>query len=110
MRAAAAWFESRRERGSGNFWDAALLALEDPDVDTLWVLTDGVPTGGPRFCLELLVPLFVELNATRGVTIDTLLFGASGRVADHWRELAERTGGRLREVQLRPRAPLRDDG
>jgi hypothetical protein len=44
VREAAAWFEARRENGSGNFWDAAMLALTDPDVDTLVVLFDGAPT------------------------------------------------------------------
>ena len=112
VRAAAAWFENRRDRGSGNFWDAALLALEDPDVDTIWVLTDGVPTGGPRYCLELMVPLLVERNASRGVAFDSLLFRrlapchrALARAgAPHRRTLAQhrsRTGGRARRWGLR---------
>ncbi len=95
VREAARWFEACKENGSGNFWDAALLALEDPEVDTLVVLFDGAPTGGTRHRLELLVPLFLERNFARRVTLDLVLVDASKRLQRLWAELATGTGGRL---------------
>lgn len=100
VRMAAKWFEDRRENGSGNFWDAAMLALQDPEVDTLLVLFDGAPTGGHRHRLELLAPLFLEQNLGRGVTLDLVLVDASKKLQRLWGELAEATGGRTVSVSF----------
>lgn len=100
VREAAAWFEARHENGSGNFWDAALLALEDPEVDTLVVLFDGAPTGGTRHRLELIVPLFLERNQARRVAVDLILVDASRKLQRLWGGLADGTGGRLLSVSL----------
>lgn len=95
VREAARWFEACKENGSGNFWDAALLALEDPEVDTLVVLFDGAPTGGTRHRLELIVPLFLERNFARRVALDFVLVDGTKRLQRLWGELAAGTGGRL---------------
>jgi len=100
VRTAAAWFEARNENGSGNFWDAAMLALEDPEVDTLLVLFDGAPTGGHRHRLELITPLFLERNLGRGVTLDCVLVDASKKLQRLWGELAAATGGRTVSVSF----------
>ncbi|MDZ4774837.1 MAG: hypothetical protein SGI72_17070 [Planctomycetota bacterium] len=96
---AATWFEKRNERGSGNVFDAALLALEDPDVDTLVVLTDGVPTGGRRWNMDLMVELLVERNRFRQVAFDSLLVEAPKGNRRAWTELAARTGGRSLAIE-----------
>ena len=77
-----------------------MLALEDPAVDTLVVLTDGAPTGGRRYQLDLIVPLFLELNATRKVAVDSILVDAPVRLQRHWTALAEGTGGRSIAIEL----------
>jgi len=100
VKSAIRFFERCREQGSGNFWDAAMLALEDPEVDTLLVLTDGLPTGGRRYQLELIVPLFLELNATRQIAVDSILVDAPGKLRGHWAALAEGTGGRSIAIEL----------
>jgi len=100
IRGAIRFFERCREQGSGNFWDAAMLALEDPEVDTLLVLTDGLPTGGRRYQLELIVPLFLELNATRQVAVDSILVDAPKKLRGHWAALAAGTGGRSIAIEL----------
>ena len=100
VRAAAAWFEARRENGSGNLWDAALLALSDPEVDTLIVLFDGAPTGGPRHRLELMVPLFLERNLARRVAFDFVLVDGTKRLRRAWGELAEGSGGQVVSVSF----------
>jgi hypothetical protein len=100
VREATRWFEACRENGSGNFWDAALLALDDPEVDTLVVLFDGAPTGGRRHRLERVVPLFLERNFARRVTLDLVLVDASRKLQRLWGELAAGTGGRVVSVSF----------
>ena len=95
VREAASWFEACKESGSGNLWDAALLALADPEVDTLIVLFDGAPTGGTRHRLELLVPLLLERNFARRAAFDFVLVDGSRKLERAWGELASGTGGRL---------------
>jgi HEAT repeat protein len=100
VREAAGWFEALRENGSGNFWDAAMLALADPEVDTLIVLFDGAPTGGTRHRLELIAPLFLERNLARRVALDLVLVDASKKLQRLWGELAQGTGGRMVAVSF----------
>lgn len=97
---AASFFEQCRERGSGDFWEAALLALADDAVDTLVVLTDGVPTGGAYNRMELLARLFAERNLSRRVTLDALLIDPSPASLASWSRLCAGTGGRCTPVRL----------
>ncbi|MEW6073686.1 MAG: hypothetical protein AB1726_13970 [Planctomycetota bacterium] len=94
VRRAVDYFAECRAQGTGNVWDAFLLAIADPAVDTIVVLTDGVPTGGRRHRLELIVPLLEERNATRMVVVDSILAGAPRRIQAQWADLSARTGGR----------------
>ncbi len=94
------WFSRCREKGRGNFYDAARLAWLDPDVDTIVVLTDGVPTGGLHSDMDLIVPRLVELARIRPVIVDSILVDTPPGTVRRWRELSERTGGRLIEVDL----------
>ena len=101
VRAAVEWFVKCDERGTGDFHEAACKALEDPDVQTVVVFTDGVPTGGRRWRLELLVPDLLERVRFRKVSFGVLLVDAPFRLHRHWRELAERSGGNLVSVETR---------
>ncbi len=100
IQAAARFFEDTKDQGTGNFWDAATLALEDPEVDTLLVLFDGVPTGGQRYQPDLIVPLFLERNSTRQVVVDTILVDSAPRIQQPWKALSEATGGLSLAVDL----------
>jgi len=100
VRRALAWFERCTERGTGNFFDAALLALADPHVDTIVVLTDGAPTGGRRWKLELMMPLLVEANRYRKVVFDSIVVDAQPGLRKHWTWLAQATGGRSIAIEL----------
>lgn len=107
---AAKWFERRNQRGPGNVFDAIALALLDPEVDTLVVLTDGVPTGGRRWNMELMVELLVERNRFHQVAIDSILVDAPRGHRRTWAELAARTGGRsvaLETADLREKPSAR---
>lgn len=91
---ARAFFQRCNARGRGNAFDAALKALEDPDVDSLVVLTDGVPTGGHHYDMGLFVDLLAEHDRFRQAAVDSILVDApKSRVRD-WERLAEKTGGR----------------
>lgn len=87
-------FEECRITGKGNVWDAAMLALEDPRVDCLLIVTDGAPTGGPHWNLELLVDLLVWECRWRRVAFDSVLVDAPPRLQASWARLAAETGGR----------------
>jgi HEAT repeat protein len=101
VKRALEFFENCRRSGRGNFFDAAMLALEDPEVDTIVVLTDGVPTGGHRWNLELMVELLVERDRFRKVAFDSILVDAPKSKQKLWAELAQRTGGRSTTAELK---------
>lgn len=94
------WFEEATFRGKGNFYDAAVLALRDPSVDTIVVLTDGAPSGGTRWNLGLMVPLLVEHTRFEHVTFDAVLVDCSDKLRRHWERLTEATGGRAVAMEL----------
>ncbi len=112
VRDALAWFEACTERGSGNVYDAARLALDDPAVDSIVCLTDGAPTGGAHWKLELIVPLLVEAMRFRRVAFDSVLIDAPTRLARPWAELARLTGGRSLAIDAAdarvPQSPRED--
>ena len=97
---ALADFEANREKGSGNVFDAVLLALSDPRVDRIVILTDGAPTGGARWKLELMMPLLEQAARFSRVTYDVIVVDARPGLRKQWTSLAERTGGRALAVEL----------
>jgi len=100
VRKAVNFFEGCNARGPGNFFDAALLALADPRVDTIVALTDGAPTGGRRWNLPLMVSLLTEETRYRKVAFDSILIDAPRRLELRWEELAAQTGGRSISIEL----------
>jgi HEAT repeat protein len=95
------FFTSRKDTGTGNFWDAYLVALDDPKVDTIVMLSDGAPTGGHRWNLTLMRQLMAEHNRFRRVALDAVLADAKGRIVEEWRGMCADSGGHLVEVELR---------
>lgn len=93
-------FADCRERGSGNAYSAIELALAQPEVDTIVLLTDGAPTGGRRWKLDLIVELLAFELRYRPVAIDLVLVDAPGGLARRWKQIAEASGGRAVEVSL----------
>jgi len=94
------WFEGLRDSGKGNFWDAWKLAISDDEVDTVMALTDGAPTGGDRWNLQLMGPLLEEQNRFRRVVLDAVIVDAKGRLLDYWTEMCGKTGGRMIPVNM----------
>lgn len=94
------WFEGVNHNGKGNFWDAWMLAISDPAVDTVMALTDGAPTGGVRWNLQLMGPLLEEQNRFRRVVLDAVIVDAKGRLLDYWTDMCAKTGGRMTSVNM----------
>jgi len=94
------FFDELRVSGSGNIFDAVQLALCDPELDTLVLLTDGAPTGGRRHRLELILPWLLRQNESRGVHFDVVLVGASHRLEGLWRRLTDGSAGELVTLDL----------
>jgi len=76
------------------------LALADPDVDTILVLTDGAPTGGRRWHIDLMTQRFLEQNRFRRVVLDAVLVDASKFLRDKWAGWCAATGGRMLALDL----------
>ncbi|MFT5150843.1 MAG: hypothetical protein ACI841_000827, partial [Planctomycetota bacterium] len=100
VKAAIASFEKSNLMGKGNFWDALKLALQDPSVDNIVVLTDGAPTGGRRWNLKLMGPLLSERNRFRRVVLDAVLVDCTPSLVWMWRNMCAEAGGRLVEISL----------
>lgn len=94
------FFRKCNATGKGNVWDAIELALKDPEVDTLLVLTDGAPTGGRRWNLELMQSLLVEKNRFRHVAFDAVLVDAGKFLRGQWQLLCDQNNGRMESVEL----------
>ncbi|MHC4861915.1 MAG: HEAT repeat domain-containing protein, partial [Planctomycetota bacterium] len=91
------WFGKQEPRGRTNLFDALALALDRPDVDTVFVLTDGAPsTGEYRLRREILTEVS-RLNRYRKAVIHAVEIGGD-TIGRRWRgfmrELAESAGGR----------------
>lgn len=100
VREALEFFDALTLRGKGNVYDAALVALADPEVERVVVLTDGVPTGGLHSDMDLVIPLLEEHDLLLGVAFDLVLVDAPAPKVRRWRAFAERSGGRAIEVAL----------
>lgn len=97
-----AWgeFESCRLRGRGDVWSAVQVALQDPDLGSLLIITDGAPTGGEHSDMELLVPLLEWECRWRGIAVDSVLIDSAKRLQSSWSDLAQRTGGTMTPVHF----------
>lgn len=94
------WFRGLKDAGQGNAWDALLLALADPEVDTILVFSDGAPSGGRRWNVGLIGELFAERNRLRRVALDHVLVGAPKGLVGAWKRISEASGGRLLEIDM----------
>jgi hypothetical protein len=96
---ALAFFEGCDLKGKGDLWLAMRAALEDPSVDTLFVLSDGAPSG-TRWNVDLVRDLYVERDRFRRVAVDALLISPTKALRERWQGFCAATGGELGEVAL----------
>ncbi|MBK7876807.1 MAG: hypothetical protein IPJ77_13870 [Planctomycetes bacterium] len=94
------FFAATDAGGYGNLWAALELALQDPEVENLLVLTDGQITASEHVNVELVRELLVERLRFRKIAVDVLLVGARPLRQAPWRALCAATGGRMLAVEL----------
>lgn len=85
-----------REQGGTAIYDALELALSDPEVDTLYVLTDGEPSGGRVTSIERIVELIGARAREKLVRIHGVAVGEPSQLLA---DLAALTGGQYRFVR-----------
>ncbi len=81
--------------GGTNIFDSVELSLADSEVDTIYLLTDGMPTTGRFSTPEGILRGTREINRPRAVTIHCIAFGAD---SDLLKKLAADHGGQYRFV------------
>jgi hypothetical protein len=102
--AAVEWFKNCKLRGQGNLWDAIQVVRAGEAVATVAIFSDGAPTGGPHWDMDLMVDLLLEQERFRGTVFHAVLTDQpSKRVLAAWQRLCSQTGGRLAEARFQDR-------
>ncbi len=95
-RAMAIAYVQNLQTGHGtNVFDTLEFALRDRTVDTIYLLTDGIPTRGRITEPSAIIREIGALNRTRGATIHCIAFGEP---SDFLEKLAKENGGEYRFV------------
>ena len=76
--------------GATNLYDSIEVAFQDPDVDTIFILSDGEPTSGAVTDPFLIREHVRKWNEHRGITMNCIAVGGSLQILE-W--LAEDSGG-----------------
>ena len=90
------WINRLGAFGGTNLYDAIELAFEDPDVDTIYLLSDGEPSVGSVVDPYLIRDEVKRMNEHRGIVINSIAVGESLQVL---RWLAEDSGGSYVQFQ-----------
>jgi len=77
--------------GGTNLYDGLELALMDPDVDTIILLSDGMPGGGKYTGTQDILRAVERINQTRRITIHCVSLGRDSALLE---QLAAQHGGR----------------
>ncbi|HEX6813784.1 MAG TPA: VWA domain-containing protein [Planctomycetota bacterium] len=76
--------------GNTNIFDAVELAFQDPDVDTIYLLTDGQPTTGRLVAVEDILDEVLRWNRQRQIVLHCIGLGID---SDLLKRLAQESGG-----------------
>lgn len=85
-------------KGVGDLWGALESVLVDPEVDTVVILTDGAPSGGDRWNIELMGRLLGGERRLRHVDVQMVLFGSSKGLKRRWTEVVDDLGGSVLSI------------
>ncbi|MCC7137769.1 MAG: hypothetical protein IT460_05000 [Planctomycetes bacterium] len=96
-RKATEWLAREEPKGWGAFYDGLVLAAAE-EVDTIVLLSDGVPSMGTYDRGFRLVDELVRANRFRRVAVDTVLVGSKGTDREFMADLADATGGRFQDA------------
>lgn len=87
------------KRGRTDIYDSLKIALEQPNVDTIVLLTDGNPTWGQYTLPHNIVSNITKLNKCKFVSINSIAVGASRYGINFLRELSLSNYGTIRKVE-----------
>ena len=85
---AAKFINSSTPQGLTNIYEALEFAFQDISIDTIFFLSDGLPTIGKYTNPDKIVAEIVKLNMLRKVKINTIGFGLEPKEADLLKNLA----------------------
>jgi hypothetical protein len=88
---ARVWVERLGAGGGTNLYDSIQIAFGDPDVDTIFIMSDGEPTVGEVIDQHRIRENVKFWNKNRGIKLHTIAVGGSLEVLE-W--LAKDSGGR----------------
>jgi len=83
--------ESKKPTGGTNLYDGLELALRAPEVDTIFLLSDGVPGSGKYVATRDILRAVRRENQTRRIAIHCISIGMD---SDLMRRIAKENGGR----------------
>ncbi|MCR9248508.1 MAG: VWA domain-containing protein [bacterium] len=86
----AKFTDALESRGPTDLHAGLELAFADPEVDTIYVLTDGRPSAGQIIDRKLLAAAVKRWNASRCIRIHTVAIGESSKLLE---QLAKESGG-----------------
>lgn len=101
VKAADAYLGQFSPGGETNMFDAITKALDDAEVDTVFLLSDGLPNLGPRVATTDILEGIERINRFRKVAIHTIQLGPDQELM---RRIAARNGGNYRNVETQPAA------
>jgi len=81
------------KRGRGDHYDALIEALSEPEVDKIFLLSDGKPTYGTYMHKDNIIENISRYNRFRKVIINTIMTGKKGTSRDLMEKLAEISNG-----------------
>ncbi|MBI3819928.1 MAG: HEAT repeat domain-containing protein [Planctomycetes bacterium] len=104
MKAALDFLRNQTLAGNKNIWEALRAALADPDIDTVYLMSDGEPEDGLFVHYNRVVDHLQRINILRKLVVHTVHVSDPGWTAGvtEWyrsqlREIAKGTGGKYVE-------------
>ncbi len=88
--------ETVQHKGGTNLFDGVEFAYDDPEIDTIYLLTDGQPSGGRFVEPSEIVEEVRLMNRTRQIVIHCISIGQRSTLLQ---DLATLTGGTYKEVR-----------
>ena len=88
--------EAVKHTGGTNLYDGLEFAFDDPEIDTIYLLTDGQPSGGRFTDVADIVEQVRLMNRSRQIVIHCISIGQRSTLLQ---DLAALTGGTYKEVR-----------
>jgi len=96
---AARYIASIQPQAATATYDALEAAFSHPELEAIYLVTDGVPTTGKVIHLEAIIKAVSEQNQTRRVTLYVIGIQPEGPFEEFLKALAEKNFGTYRRVQ-----------